>query len=129
MVYMLDWNSGRKKFQIEWSFESNLRSSGFFKACAHNFFIKCLFFHQMIAHQKLWKMFFTSSKKLFSFSRYSSFVIFSLPFQTFQIQKGKRKWNNLWCYQLACINSRSNFWNNSKTTSYYIIRLGLKKHN
>ena len=32
------------------------------------------------------------------------FVIFSLLFQTFQIQKGKRKWNNLWCHELACIN-------------------------
>ena len=32
------------------------------------------------------------------------FVIFSLPFQTFQIQKGKGKWNNLWCHELACIN-------------------------
>ena len=40
-------------------------------------FIKFLFLHQMIALQKLWKMFFISSKKLFSFSRYSSFCNFS----------------------------------------------------
>ena len=32
------------------------------------------------------------------------FVIFSLPFNTFQIQKGKWKLNNLWCHKLACIN-------------------------
>ena len=32
------------------------------------------------------------------------FVIFSLPFHTVQIQKGKWKWNNLWCHKLACIN-------------------------
>ena len=31
--------------------------------------------HQMIAPQKLWKMFFISSKKLSSFSRYSNFCI------------------------------------------------------
>ena len=37
-------------------------------------FIKFLFFHQIIALQKLWKMLFISSKKLFSFSRYSIFV-------------------------------------------------------
>ena len=43
-------------------------------------FIKFLFFHQMIALQKLWKMFFISSKKLFSFSRYSNFVFLSFPF-------------------------------------------------
>ena len=42
-------------------------------------FIKFLFFHQMIALQTLWKMFFISSKKLFSFSRYSIFCISVLP--------------------------------------------------
>ena len=42
-------------------------------------FIKCLFFHQMIALQKLWKMLFISSKKLFLFSRYSNFCISVLP--------------------------------------------------
>ena len=35
--------------------------------------------YQMIALQKLWKMFFTSSKKLFSFSRYSNFCISVFP--------------------------------------------------
>ena len=47
------------------------------------FFIKILFFHQMIAPQKLWKMFFISSKKLFSFSRYSNFYNFSPSFPHF----------------------------------------------
>ena len=42
-------------------------------------FIKILFFHQMIVLQKLWKMLFISSKKLFSFSRYSIFYISFLP--------------------------------------------------
>ena len=42
-------------------------------------FIKFLFFHQMIALQKLRKMLFSSSKKLFSFSRYSIFVFLSFP--------------------------------------------------
>ena len=36
-------------------------------------------FHKMIALQKPWKMFFISSKKLFLFSRYSSFCIFVFP--------------------------------------------------
>ena len=40
------------------------------------FFIKILILHQMIALQKLWKMFFISSKKLFSFARYSHFYVF-----------------------------------------------------
>ena len=42
-------------------------------------FTKFLFFHQIIALQKLWKMLFISSKKLFSFSRYSIFCISVLP--------------------------------------------------
>ena len=33
-----------------------------------------------------------------------NFVIFSLPFQTFQVQKGKWKCNNLWWHELVCIN-------------------------
>ena len=40
-------------------------------------FIKFLFFHQMIALQKLWKVLFISSKELFSFSRNSIFVFLS----------------------------------------------------
>ena len=43
-------------------------------------FIKFLFFHQMIALQKLWKMLFISSKKPFSFLRYSNFCISIFPF-------------------------------------------------
>ena len=39
-----------------------------------------LIFHQMIALQKLWKMFFISSKKLFLFLRYLNFCIFVFPF-------------------------------------------------
>ena len=39
-------------------------------------FYQVFIFHQMIELQKLWKMFFISSKKLFSFSRYSNFCIF-----------------------------------------------------
>ena len=44
------------------------------KAC-----VCCLFFHQMIALQKLWKMLLISPKKLFSFLRYSKFCISILP--------------------------------------------------
>ena len=55
----------------------------------------------MIAYQKLWKMLFILSKKLFSFSRYSNFCIFSPAFNTFQIQKSKWKWNILWCHELG----------------------------
>ena len=45
------------------------------KGCVRQF-CKIFIFNQMIALQKLWKMFLISSKKLFSFSRCSSFCIF-----------------------------------------------------
>ena len=51
------------------------------KACVR-YFIKFLFFYQMIGLQKLWKMFCISSKKPLSL-RYSIFCNFSLPFHTF----------------------------------------------
>ena len=43
-------------------------------------------------------------KRTFRSQDIQIFVIFSLPFQTFQIQKGKRKWNNSLCHELACVN-------------------------
>ena len=58
------------------------------------FFIKFLFFHQMMALEKL-QMFFISSKKFFSFLRYSNFCNFFPSFPSFQIQNGKQKCNNL----------------------------------
>ena len=42
-------------------------------------FYQIFIFHQMIALQKLWKMFLISTKKLFSFLRYSHFCIFIFP--------------------------------------------------
>ena len=49
-----------------------------FKACVRYFFI-IFIFHQMMVLQKLCKMFFSSSKNLFSFSSYSDFCIFVFP--------------------------------------------------
>ena len=54
------------------------------KAC-YQIFI----FHQIIALQKLRKVFFISSKKLFSFSRYSNFCNFFLSFSHFPDSKGQ----------------------------------------
>ena len=50
-----------------------------FKACVCYFLSIFLFFHQMIAHQKLWKVLFISSKRLFLFLRYTIFFNF-FPF-------------------------------------------------
>ena len=42
-------------------------------------FFNTFFYHQMIVLQKLWKIFFILSKKLFSFSRYSFFLFPASP--------------------------------------------------
>ena len=75
-----------------------------FKACVCYFFSN-FFFHQMIALQKLWKMFFISSKKLFSFSRCSNFCI--SIFSSFSLCQPFRVWSeiNLKVYDVInCLN-------------------------
>ena len=62
------------------------------KACVSYFLSNFSFFHQVIAFQKLWKMFFISSNIS---QDIQIFVVFSFPFHTFQIQNDKLKWNNL----------------------------------
>ena len=72
-------------------------------------FIKSLFFHQMIALQKLWKMLFISSKKLFLFSRYSFFCISVLPsFSTYRSLLWKVIKINLKVHDvISCLNKNS----------------------
>ena len=53
------------------------------------FFIKFLFSNQIIALQKLWNVSFISSKKLFSFWRYSDFCNFFPSFPHFPNTKGQ----------------------------------------
>ena len=58
------------------------------KACNRHF----LFFHQIIALQKLWMMPSISCKKIFSFSRYSIFFCISLLHSSFPISHCFRGW-------------------------------------
>ena len=50
-----------------------------------------LFFHQVIALQKLWKMFFISSKKFFLCSRYSYFCNLSCSFPLSKFKRTNEK--------------------------------------
>ena len=59
------------------------------KALCTLFFIKFLFFRQMISLQKLWKMCFISSIKLFLFLRYLNFCNFFPYFPHFPDSKGQ----------------------------------------
>ena len=76
----------------------------YFKNLCPLFFVKFLFFYQMIALPKPWKMFFFHLKSSFRSRDIKVFVFFPLPSHTFQIQKDKSKWNNLWCHKSTCIN-------------------------
>ena len=55
------------------------------------FFIKFLFFHQVIALLKQWKMVFISSLKLFSVLRYANFCNFFPSFPHVPSSKGQMK--------------------------------------
>ena len=59
--------------------DTYILSSNLILKLASTIFYQILIFHQMITLQKLWKMFLISSKKFFSFSRYSNFCIWSSP--------------------------------------------------
>ena len=67
-------------------------------------FYQNFIYQQIIALQKLWKILFISSKKLFSFSRYWHFCIFVFPFvplSAIALEVDSRKILSLWCHQLS----------------------------
>ena len=71
-------------------------------------------FHQLIALQKTWKMFFISPKKLFPFSRYSNFCIsifpsFS-PCQPLPWRLIQDKSYSLWHHQLSKLGLNNTFY-------------------
>ena len=72
-------------------------------------FIKFLFFHQIIALQKLWEMLFISSKKLFSSLRYLNFCIsiFPLFFPVSDCFRGWSKINPKVYYLINLLNKKS----------------------
>ena len=76
-------------------------------------FYQSFIFHQMIAPEKLWKMFFISSEKLFSFSRYLDFCIFVFP-SFFPVSHWFRGWfkKNLKVFDVI------NFLNKNLITNY-----------
>ena len=72
-------------------------------------FISFLFFHQMITLQKLWSVFYFIKKALFVLQIFKVLYFFPLLFHTFQIEKDKWKWNNMWCHEVTCINLQMQF--------------------
>ena len=71
-----------------------------FRACVHYFYQFLFFFSSNDRPSKsIKKCFLFHLKSSFCSQDIQTFVIFSLPFHNFQIQKGKWKWNNLWCHK------------------------------
>ena len=71
------WNNEKLCFAAYFKTEAVVRKCSLKLASA--IFYQIVIFQQMIALQKLWKMFFISSKKLFSFSRNTHFCFFVFP--------------------------------------------------
>ena len=74
------------------------------KACVRYFLSIFIFSSNDRPSKTMEKCFLFHLKSFFRSQDIQISVIFSLPFHTFQIQKGKWKWNNLWCHKLACTN-------------------------
>ena len=79
----------------------SLRKIFIYFLCVHSF-LSNFYFLPNDSPSKTEKCFLFHLKSS-SFSRYSHFCSF-FAFHTFQIQKNKWKWDDLWCHELACIN-------------------------
>ena len=78
----------------------------FCKICKSSKFVTVIFcFYQITALKKLWKMLFISTRKLFSFSRYSIFCISLFPLLSSCLSLLEKMINdksyNLWHHQFA----------------------------
>ena len=111
-LFSLFWTSDRtcvlqkKLFKIAQNSNKNTCAIVSFLKLVSAIFCQTFIFHQMIALRKLWKMFFISSKKIFSFSRYSNFCIFVFS-SFFPVSHCFRGWfkKNLKVYDVInCLN-------------------------
>ena len=72
------------------------------KACVH-YFLSFFFPTRWQPFKNYEKCLLLHLKSSFRSQDIQIFLIFSLPFHTFQTQKDKWEWNNLWCHELDCI--------------------------
>ena len=90
--------------------KSKIGSTGFnlikkwFKLVSAIFLSFFYFFTKKKPFKNYEKCFLFHLKSSFHSRDIQIFVIFSLPLHSFQIQKDKWKWKNLWSHQLTCIN-------------------------
>ena len=96
--WLVDFNAGNNQLV---SFDQSINTGSIdvkmdgsvLKACVH-YFLSFLFFPPNDTPSKTMKCFLFHLKRSFRSRDIQYFVIFSLPFHTLQIQKGKWKWNN-----------------------------------
>ena len=79
------------------------------KTCVPYFLSNFYFFTKWQLFKNYEKCFLFHLKSSFRSRDIQFFVIFSLPFHTFLIQKDKWKCNNLWCHELICMNLQMQF--------------------
>ena len=97
---------------LNWIFfqlKNDLFSNSNLKACVRHFLSNFYFYTNWWPFKNYEMCFLFHLKSSFRSWDTQIFVILSLPFHTFQIQKDKWKWNNLWCHELACINLQMQF--------------------
>ena len=82
-MFSISWFFRKENFILKATFVNQkymcILELKFYLKLVSAIFYEIFIYHQMIALQKLWKMLFISSRKLFSFSRYSHFYISVFP--------------------------------------------------
>ena len=101
----------------------------FCKICKSSKFVTVIFcFYQITALKKLWKMLFISTRKLFSFSRYSIFCISLFPLFSSCLSLLEKMINdksyNLWHHQFAKQEFKNTYFDTLKRKVGLISKLG-----
>ena len=98
------WGSGENVSEI-WSISHGMTHKAFIASLklVSAIFYQIFIFAQNDNPLKTIKCFLFHLKSSFGSGYTQIFVVFSLPFHIFQIQKDKWRWNDL-CHELTCIN-------------------------
>ena len=103
-IYLQIFRKNRIWQKLTYLLRNSKDAFGLLKACVCYFLSNFYFFINWLTFKNYEKCFLFYLKSSFRSRDIQIFVIFPLLFHTFQIQKGKWEWNNLWCCKLACIN-------------------------
>ena len=94
------------RINLKYKFQPSIIS---IKACVCYFLSNFYFFIKLQPFKNYEKCFLFHQKSSFCSRDIQFFVIFCLPFHTFQLEKDKWKWNNFRCHELTGINFQMEF--------------------